>query len=275
MGECTRVGCGLWDWLPFVELDLAERNLWQALYTSGPAKRICTGLWHGDHYLMASAAKMRPDDVLTALNALMKGKTCGPLVEFDRRLSVLRFTQLPDAHERPTSWKALKGMWNGFVTVPRCAVRDRHVPLLRHLLDQGNVSQDMETTWRQTFGTIPPPLEASSPSELFDSDTSTKQQPGLFSKPVMLLGSAMTLDSVSIPPGSGMGSGRDPDRDQDREPPAVLADGSRPVLQLVPATAPFVEPGSAAPEPQNERAAQMSAALREAAAETGTSWLVK
>lgn len=208
MGEFSRIGIGIWHWFSELELPLPERNLWLGLYTSGPAKRICTGLWHGEITTMAGSASMRLDDTYEALDELIKRR----LVEFDRRLSVLRFTKLPDAGERPSSWKALKGMWNGFITVPKCAVRDRHVELMRWLVEQGSENDEMKSVWKQTFGTITVPSEAPSPSLLSDSDTSTRVQPGLFSKRTFAQGSAMTFDSVSM----GQGSGRDPEPDQDQ-----------------------------------------------------------
>jgi hypothetical protein len=233
VGEFSRFGCGIWHWLPFTDLAYRERNLWLAIYTSGAAKRICTGLWHGDHYAMASSASMQVDDVLSALDVLLDRK----LVEFDRRLSVLRLTMLPDAGERPGSWKALKGMWSGFNTVPKCAVRDRHVLLMRWLVDQGSKTTEMVNVWAQTFGSIEPPSEASSCLKLSDSDTSTSLQPGLFAKETLLLGSAMTSDSVSIDKGSGTGSGSDPDLDLDQDPEPE-SDGGRVRLQLVPEETP-------------------------------------
>lgn len=227
MGEFTAFGFATWDWLPFVDLPYRERNLWLALYTSGPAKRLCPGLWHGDHYLMASCAKMPPSDVLDALDELLRRR----LVEYDRRLWVLRMTDLPDAGERPISWKALKGMWNGFRTVPRSPVRDRHVPMMKWLVDQGSKNAEMEKTWNATFGTIPVPSEPPSSMLLSDSDTGTRLQPGLFSNRALLLGSGMTSDSESIHQGSGSDQEPDLDQGQDQELEAL---GRPRYLQLVP-----------------------------------------
>lgn len=266
MGEFSRVGIGIWHWFREIELDdPRDRNLWLALYTSGPAKRICTGLWHGEIPMMAGSASMRVDDCYSALDELIRRG----LVEFDRKLSVLRFTKLPDAGERPASWKALKGMWNGFITVPKCAVRDRHVPLMRWLVEQGAVSPDMETTWKQTFGSIPVPSEAPSPSPLSDSDTSTRSQPGLFSKTTILQSSGMTFDSVSIRQGSGRDPEPDLDRDQDPDADTQSLHPVRPVLQLVPPPS----PQDAAQQARDDHAAEMKNAVADLATKLGVPWL--
>lgn len=266
MGEFSRIGIGIWHWFSELQLDMPERNLWLGLYTSGPAKRICTGLWHGEIATMAGSASMRVDDAYTSLDELIRRG----LVEFDRRLSVLRFTKLPDAGERPSSWKALKGMWNGFITVPKCAVRDRHVNLMRWLVEQGSVSPEMEGTWKQTFGTISVPSDAHSPSLLSDSDTGTRSQPGLFSKQTMLLGSSMTFNSVSI----GQGSGRDPEPDLDQvrdQDPEARNPVARPVLQLVPDPS----PQETAALEREDYAADMQNAVSELADKLGVPWLAK
>jgi hypothetical protein len=240
VGEFSRVGIGIWHWFREIGLDdHRDRNLWLGLYTSGPAKRICTGLWHGEITTMAGSASMRVDDAYSALDELIRKG----LVEFDRRLSVLRFTQLPDAGERPGSWKALKGMWNGFITVPKCAVRDRHVQLMRWLVEHGSISPEMETTWRQTFGTITVPSDVPSPSLLSDSDTGTRVQPGLFAKQTIIQSSGMTFDSVSIDQGSGRDPDQDQDLDRDQDPDAKRPGGRTGLLlQLVPKSEPQVEP---------------------------------
>lgn len=231
MGEYTKYGLSIWHWEDLMSLvdsegrpDYAARNLWNALYTSGQAKRLCPGLWHGDMYAMASAAKMTPEHVRVALDALIKAR----LVEFDYRYSVLRLTKLPDAGERPSSWKALKGMWNGFITVPPCPVRDRYVSLMRWLVEQAptekGVPPDVQTMWTQTFGTIRPPDEATSSYTLTDSDTGTRHQRSLFgSDPIPSQASSLPssrnqeLDSLSIGQGEGRGEGEEREEDLVRE----------------------------------------------------------
>ena len=213
MGDTTRITFAIWDVPWFTDLSMAARNLVWGLLTSGPAKRICPGLWHGDHQLMAAASKMPSDEAWTSLNELIT-KKC---VEYDRRLTVLRFCELPDAAERPTSWKALKGMWNGFITVPKCNVRDRYVMNMKWLVEKGgSVKQHegMQDMWNQTFGTIVVPNESHSTISLLDSDTSTEHQTSLFANSMKPNVIAMTRVTVSIP----LGSGQDPERDQDQDP---------------------------------------------------------
>ncbi len=189
MADYTSYGHSTWRWETFVQMDYVERNLWNGLYTTSEAKRFPPGLWHGDHAAMARAAMMPVSDVFDALDRLeAKG-----IVEIDRRHWVVRMTDLPNAGERPASWKALLGFWNRFVLIPPCPVRDRYPLLLKWLIEQvpkpkgkskgdrdGSVSTDMLDTWRDTFGSIRVPSEASSSYVLCDSNTSTRHQPSLF-----------------------------------------------------------------------------------------------
>lgn len=186
MSTFTRIGGGLWDWEPWVNLESADaRVLWLALYTTPAARRICPGLWHGGPLGMAEAARMRQGDVLNALDVLLEHE----LVEYDPRHRVLRLCELPDAGEYPDNGNILKGWWSRFRTVPACPIRDAHVRTIRWIMDQGAtdkgraLSHHHHEAWAETFGTIAiPGTRRRGVKRIADSDTSTAAQPGLFAQ---------------------------------------------------------------------------------------------
>lgn len=181
MSDFTRLGCSLWTWDPWVALDCQARMLWLALYTTGEAKRIVPGLWHGGISTLAEAAQLENNQVWSSLDVLLEHD----LVEYDRKLRVIHLTVLPDAGERPMNGKHILGWWNRFISVPKCAARDAHVHVLRWLIDQGKVTEDHEACWGKTFGdaekiAVPPPRARSRRRLVDESDTSTPVQPSLF-----------------------------------------------------------------------------------------------
>lgn len=188
MSTFTRIGGGLWDWEPWVNLESADaRLLWLALYTTPAARRICPGLWHGGPLGMAEAARMRQGDVLTALDVLLEHE----LVEYDPKHRVLRLCELPDAGEYPDNGNILKGWWSRFRTVPACPIRDAHVRTIRWIMEQGAtdkgraLSHHHHEAWAETFGTVAiPATRRRGAKRVADSDTSTAAQPGLFSPPI-------------------------------------------------------------------------------------------
>lgn len=184
MSAFTRLGAAIWDWEPWTELAAIPRVLWLALYTSAEAKRHVPGLWHGGIPSMADAARLSPDDVILALDALLERE----LVEYDRKFRVLRLSELPDAGEYPNNGNVLRSWWTRFRTVPVCAVRDTHVKTVAWLCDVGSrragkvLSPNHQEAWTETFGTIVvPPPRRRGVRRLADSDTSTQAQPSLFS----------------------------------------------------------------------------------------------
>lgn len=157
---------------------------WIALYTTPEAKRICPGLWHGSIQSVAEAAHMSADLVVNALDVLLERE----MVELDRENRVLRLTMLPDAGEGPANGNVIRGWWNRYRTVPQCAIRDAHVPLLRWIVDEsgketkkGKPSLDHEEAWSETFVRIPQlPNRRRGVRRLADNHTGTAVQPGLF-----------------------------------------------------------------------------------------------
>lgn len=186
MTAYTRIGSGLWLWEPFLALDDSARVTWLGLYTTGEAKRLIPGLWHGSINTMADAAHQQGDVVVKNLDSLLAAE----MVEYDPKLRVLRMTQLPDAGESPTNGNTIRGWWTRFKSVPSCAVRDAHVTMLRWIMDEWSrengkaISADHEKAWAETFGDsakvqIPPPRKRGI-RRLMDADTSTTRQPSLF-----------------------------------------------------------------------------------------------
>lgn len=183
MTAFTRLGSFLWDWEPWTELDERGRILWLALYMSAEAKRNVPGLWHGGLPTMADAARMLPDNVRYALDALLERD----LVEYDPKVRVLRLCALPDPGERPSNGNVIRSWWTRFQSVPDCAVRNAHVKTLEWILQEGSkrsrkeISHDHVQAWNGTFATvvIPAPRRRGL-RRLCDNDTSTAMQPSLF-----------------------------------------------------------------------------------------------
>jgi hypothetical protein len=183
MTAFTRLGSSLWDWEPWTDLAASPRILWLALYTSAEAKRHVPGLWHGAIPSMADAARMAPDEVISALDVLLERD----MVEYDAKFRVLRLCELPDAGEYPNNGNVLRSWWTRFRTVPTCAVRDSHVKTIAWICDEGSrrlqkpFSPNHKAAWDETFGTIVvPPPRRRGVRRLADSDTSTHVQPSLF-----------------------------------------------------------------------------------------------
>lgn len=186
MSAFTRLGSSLWEWEPFTQLEAGPQILWMGLYTTAEAKRVMPGLWHGSITTMADACRKPVDETRIYLDALLDAE----LVEFDIKLRVLRMTQLPDAGESPPNGNVLRSWWRRFTTVPACAVRDAHVPLVRWMMDTWSrengkpISHGHEEAWKETFGrvVVPAPRKRGI-RRLAESDTSTPLQPSLFSRP--------------------------------------------------------------------------------------------
>ena len=175
---------------------------------------------------MGDAAEQTPNQVYNALDEIIKAR----LVSYDAENRVLRYRVLPDARERAHTWQAIHGWWRRFNTVPQCPQRDAHVPLLKWMMDQGEVNEKMSDAWRQTFGTVFVPRaepDFVAPS-LFDNSTSV--QPSLFSPPpkldsnnsAPLLGSAYLGDSESDSESSFLDWG---EADPDQRPRLRLVSG--------------------------------------------------
>jgi hypothetical protein len=188
----TRLGSCLWIWEPWVSLPSKEAKLlWLALYTSGAAKRNAPGLWEGGISSMTDASRMGADDVIGALDVLLD---C-TMVEYDKKVRVLRLCALPDAGEYPSNGKVILGWWTRFRSIPECDVRDAHVTTLRWIIDTGArqagrpISADHENAWRDTFAQVKIPLpRRRGVRQLADSDTSTHVQPSLFPSPFVASG---------------------------------------------------------------------------------------
>ncbi len=222
MTAFTRLGAGVWDWAPFVELDDSTRVLWLALYTTAEAKRHAPGLWQGGIPTMADASHQRPDVVVDALDHLLERE----MAEYDSKTRVLRLTMLPDPGEYPSNGKVILSWWTRFRSVPECGVRDAHIPTLRWIIDTGarlsgkGVTVHHETAWRDTFGAVPIPApRRRGVRRLADSDTSTHVQPSLFS----------TVPIPDPPFGNGIPVGPGSASPQ---PPVISVDNSAVLRQL-------------------------------------------
>lgn len=272
----TPLGHGIWFWKPWRTLEsLESQKLWLALYTSAEAKRSVPGLWPGSLGTMSDITEMSSNTCWNALDHLCARN----MAVFDQENRLVRLPQLPDALDRAHNDKAIWGWWSRYRALPEVPLRDAHVPTLWWMIQSGKCTDKMVEAWKQTFGTITVPKAIPSFRRLSSYDTGTAVQPSLFGSPPPLSSffrsnEINNSDPRRVLPGTTPG-GQDLDLDLRSGLPEAEGGGSgeggRPHLQLVPDPPP---PDYAA-EVQNERSAQMSAALREAAAETGTSWLLK
>lgn len=174
----TSIGNGLFRWIPLRNVSCTARWLWLSCYAGDGAKRSVPGLWPGTLNGMSEAAEITRNDTFNALEELVTKK----LVTFDAENRLLRYLEIPDAHDRAHTWQAIKGWWGRFRTLPSCPQRDAHVPLLKWMIEQGEVNEKMGEHWSDSFGriAIPPNLPSfRSPSS---NDTGTAVQPSLFGK---------------------------------------------------------------------------------------------
>lgn len=178
----TAVGTGIWDWEPWTSLGTVARLVWMAIYTSPDSKRTVPGLFHGGIAALAEVAKLRPEDVYQGVEELLEAD----MIELDQKKRIIRLTQLPDRCERPYNGDHIRGWWARFITVTSCAVRDAHVRLLRWLVEGTSLTPNIETAWRETFGTIAvPALRKRGVRTLGDLGTSNENvvQQNLFAPP--------------------------------------------------------------------------------------------
>lgn len=203
MALYTRFGSGISTWDRLTPLDPGARWLWVALYTSNEAKRLPPGLFHGSITTMAECARITVDAARLHLDQLLEAE----LVEYDMKQRVLRLCELPDCGESPANANILRGWWNKFRSLPKCAVRDAHVATLSWLMEEWArenskvITEKHREAWSVTFGTIVvPAARRRGIRRLVDHATGTPSQPGLF-------------DPVTAPPepicnSSGQGSVR-------------------------------------------------------------------
>jgi hypothetical protein len=73
-------------------------------------------------------------------------------VEFDPDPRVARLLELPDRLLRPPNGNHVLSWWRRWRNMPACAVRDRHLPMLRALLEP--MTAHHAKAWSATFGTL-------------------------------------------------------------------------------------------------------------------------
>lgn len=239
----TSIGHALFDWEPLLECSGTARWVWLSCYAGSDAKLSLPGLFRGDLYAMTSASRFTYNDTYNALHELITAK----LVTFDHRNRILRYLHLPDALDRAHTFQAIHGWFTKFCAFPACPQRDAHIPLLKWMIDQGEKNDKMAAAWRDTFGTIPIPVDQPIFGSPSDSDTGTRVQPSLFGPRVP----ASNDSNYSNPTGhpSPLGSFPEPDQDQvsdlgeeeDDDPPRGTTSASGAIggpikrhLQLVP-----------------------------------------
>lgn len=272
----TPMGCALWAWRPFPHLrfrDIAPESkvLWLQLYTDPSAKRSVTGLWPGTLNGMSDVSGLSQNATYTALGDLVEKK----LVQWDADNWLARLTTLPDALDRAHNAQAISGWWTRFKTLPACALRDSHVPLLWWMVQQGKCEPMMLARWKMTFGTITIPTQMTPFQPPGSSDTSTVVQPSLFGPRNSIINKNSytgppPVDGPSMAPPTTGGPDPDPDLDLDLRSGSGGAGvddaGGRPRLQLVPSLTP--EESAAVERARNARE------MREAVRDAGGDWLV-
>lgn len=195
----TRVGQHVLRWPPYRALSQATKLFWLSLYVGDG--RAITGLWTCGIGALCDLTGFDRHETVAALDELLAHE----LIEFDVAHDVLRLTKLPDAAEWPVNGSTVTAWWRRFLDVPCCAVRDAHARTVRWLIEEGTrvraqregkenaVSEDHESAWGKTFGTVPPPSKRHhGVKRMLNDDTSTAVQPSLFAIPVV----DMTTPSV-------------------------------------------------------------------------------
>ena len=148
MAGYTRVPQALWDWPVFYRLELRERVVWMALYTSHLAKTSLPGLVRATAVSVAEAARIGHMDAMGALRSLQEAGA----IEVDEEARLIRLVELPDRGERPYNGRALSGMWNKWSLLPDSPLKYRWVDTLKWLL--GDMNDSHEKVWEETFSTV-------------------------------------------------------------------------------------------------------------------------
>lgn len=204
----TSIGHSLFHWKPIRPVSCAARWLWLACYAGDGTKRSVPGLFPGSMHGMAEAAEITYNETFNALDELIVHK----LVVFDAENRLLRYLQLPDAHDRAHTFQAISGWFTRFRSLPACPQRDAHVPLLKWMVEQGEVNERMSQMWKTTFGTIAIPTDLPRYGSIALSDTGTAVQPSLFGPPPTPPNKIKTINPSPHP--SPLGLDQDPDQDQ-------------------------------------------------------------
>lgn len=265
----TNLGSGIWSWPPFRRLERSQDDvigrcaklLWLALYTTPQAKMQPPGLFSGSVTTMAEECGFPVDETRKYLDRLLDDE----LVEYDQEHRLLRLTQLPDCQEFPTNGHGIRGWWRRFSNLPACATRDRHVHVLRWILEEWvkqtgkTLSKNHKEAWSETFGML------TSIPALLPPRPRKHVQGNLFTTPSGASPAALSLNDSSIDSKSIQDSVRnsgsndfnrnsyndrlttvkrdqDQEKDQDQVPDLRIPEpgsgasaiGSGPVLQLVP-----------------------------------------
>ncbi len=287
----TPIGSTVTRWKRLREVSVAARWVWLALYTGSEAKMCPTGLFFGSIYSIANAAGMTPQEADKAMHELVTAK----LILWDVSNELVRLVELPDSLDRAHTEQAIHGWWGRFCNIPKCALRDSHVPQLRDMIMSGKVNDKMRDAWDRTFGTIDVPCNLPSLPPRSSSDTSTANQPSLFGEPTSGVpdpenGNPMKSGTVVLAArtgsGEGSGSGSEEGRagsgagssvGSERVLSGTVVPGPWPVpqrLALVPAE-PIRRPPDSKTESRNAYAEEMRRAREEAAAASGElDWLV-
>lgn len=148
----TKVGVGLFQWVPYQTLSPIGRAAWLPLYASAEVKRIMVGLFSGGLSALAEASYLSAGDASEALDELISKR----MVEMDAAHRIIRLTQLPDRMERPDNGNTLIRWWKAFESLPACPTRDRHVGLIKWLSEPVDklLTSARSVAWTTTFGLV-------------------------------------------------------------------------------------------------------------------------
>ena len=243
----VRMSLAMARWAPLVACSITTRWAWAAMWASREMKSACSGLFPGSVGMVAEVASMSFGEAVAAVDELVEKQ----LIEHDASHRLIRYTRLPDRFDRPDNGNCLVGWWRGFVLLPPCATRDRHVSLIRWMCGEA-LSKDHEKVWATTFGTISSPdAKTGTSSTVSQVPVLSSSQPELFDSADLRNHGATVPGTVSI--GIGIGQGlRDESTREGSYPQAGLG-GRRPPLRSVDA-----------PTDLTDGAKEMLAALGEA-----------
>lgn len=148
MATYTMVGTSLFQWSEWRPLSSEARVVWLGIYAGADTKRIASSILLGDEATIAGSISMTFRDTHAGLSELVERG----LAEHDPHHRIIRLTKLPDQGDRPKNGNTLIRWWKGFEVLPHCAIRTRHVALIRWLTEP--FTENHEKAWKTTFGTL-------------------------------------------------------------------------------------------------------------------------
>jgi hypothetical protein len=135
-------------WAPFLACSEGAQLAWLKMYCSPEMRRTCVGLFPGGVASLAERLVVAYSRASELLDELVEAG----LVEHDPHHKITRFLSIPSRADRPPNGNCIIRWWKGFVDLPRCRIRDSHIPFLMNLCHP--MTKDHAEAWNTTFATV-------------------------------------------------------------------------------------------------------------------------